>query len=257
MERRKTLLARLGNAVLRISLPGHHRLGLVVEGEPGQHLLVADAPPRITVHFLDQLLDRVPPVAYHVARNALGDGDEPAVDHQHPVVLAGDEALDDDASAVLPRDGERPANLVGAGDVDGDPAAVVAVERLHHHGVADLLRRLHRVLLPLHQALSRHREAEFCEDAVGLLLVRGQLDGDVRGAAGDGGLHPLLVTSVAELDEALLVEPDPGDLPLLRRPHQRHGARPQVAALRVADELVPLGREVEALGHRPLGPQLG
>ena len=120
VERRKTCSPAAGNALRRVSLPGQHRLGLVVEHEPGQHLLVADAAPRIAVHLLDQLLDRVRAVAHHVARHALRHGDELAVDHQHPVVVAGDEALDDDAAAVLPRDLERPAHLVRGGDVDRD-----------------------------------------------------------------------------------------------------------------------------------------
>ena len=40
------------------------------------------------------------------------------------------------------------------------------------------------------------------EDAVGLLLVGSELDGDVTGLAGDRGLDALLVAAVAELDSA-------------------------------------------------------
>ena len=114
VERRKTRSPVGRHALAGVALPRQHRLGLVVEGEPGEHLLVADAAPRILVHFLHQLLDGVHAVAHHVARHPLGDRDQLAVDHQHPVVVAGDEALDDDAAAVLPRHLERRAHLVGA-----------------------------------------------------------------------------------------------------------------------------------------------
>ena len=105
------------------------------------------------VHLVDQLLDRVLAVADDVARHALGDRDQLAVDHQHAVVVAGDEALDDDAPAVLPGDVEGGAHLLGGREVDRDAAAVVGVERLHHHRVADPLRRGHRVVGALHQPL--------------------------------------------------------------------------------------------------------
>ena len=141
--------------------------------------------------------------------------------------------------------------------MDRDAAAVIGVVRLHHHRIADPLGGRHRVLRGLHQPLLRHRQAQVAEDAVGLFLVGGQLDGDVRGAAGDGRLDPLLIPPVPELDQALVVEPDPGNPPLLRRPHQRHGAGAERAPLGEPDELVPLLREVEPGGYRALGPQLG
>jgi hypothetical protein len=192
-----------------------------------------------------------------VSRHPARHGHQLAGDHHHPVVVAGNEALDDDAAAVLAGHLEGPADLLLGRDVDGDSPPVVGVERLHHHRIADPLRRRDRVVLPLHQPLTRHRQPQVGQDPIGLLLVGGELDRDVRGAAGDGRLHPLLVTSVAQLDQALLVEPDPGDPPLLRRAHQRHGARAQRPALGEADELVPLGGEVEVRRHRARGPELG
>ncbi len=92
-----------GTVVAGVALLLQQPLGLGVELEPGQHLLVADAAPRVAVDDRDQLLDRVAAVAHHVARHPLGHRDELAVDHQHPVVVAPDEALDDHAPAVLLR----------------------------------------------------------------------------------------------------------------------------------------------------------
>ena len=192
-----------------------------------------------------------------MSRHPLGHRHQLTVDHQHPVVLAGDEALNDDAPAVLPRQREPVAHLLLGGQMDRDSPAVVSVVRLHHHRVADPLRRGDGVVLPLHQPLAGNRQAEVGQQAIGLFLVGGELHRDVRRAGGDGGLDPLLEASVPELDQALLVEPDPGNPPLFRRPHQRHGAGPQRAALGKADELVPLRREVESRRNRPLGPERG
>jgi hypothetical protein len=49
-------------------------------------------------------------------------------------------------------------------------------------GVADARRRVGRLVGVVHQLLARHREAEVGEQAVRLLLVARDLDGDVRGA---------------------------------------------------------------------------
>ena len=86
---------------------------------------------------LDQLGDRVPAVADHVPRHPVRRGDQLAVDHQQPVVVALDHALDHDARALVDRDVEGVGDLLVGGQVDRDAAPVVAVERLHHHREAD------------------------------------------------------------------------------------------------------------------------
>src|SRR3546814_843655 len=126
------------------------------------------------------------------------------VDHQQAVVVAGLEGFDDHRARVLARGVGGLADLVVAADVDGDAAAVVAVVGLEHHRAAELARGLERIRLAGDQHLPRHRQAERGEDLVGLSLVAGQLDGDVRRAAGDRGLDALLVLAVAELHQRLL-----------------------------------------------------
>ena len=148
------------------------------------------------------------------------------------------------------------AHLLRRAQVDRDAAAVVGVERLDHHRVPDPLRRRHRVVRGLHQPLAGDRKAEMGEEPVGLFLVGGQLDGDVRGAAGDGGLDPLLVSAVAELDQALVVEADPGNPPLLGGAHERHRAGAERPPLGKADELVALAGEIEIDGHGAGGPEI-
>ena len=67
----------------------------------------------------------------------------PSIDQQ-PVVVAQDHALDHDARAFVDGDLEGLGHLVVGGEVDRDAAAVVAVDRLHHHRVADGVARRRR-----------------------------------------------------------------------------------------------------------------
>ena len=119
-----------------------------------------------------------------------------------------------------------------ARQADRDAAAVVAVVGLGHDREAEAVRGAHGLALALHQLLARHRQAERGEDAVGLFLVARELDRDVRRAAGDRRLDALLVLAVAELDQRLVVEPQPRDVRASRRraPATRSTARARGAA---------------------------
>ena len=232
----------LGDALVR-----HEPLGLLVELEAREHLLVADAAARIAVHDVDELRDRVLAVADDVTGHALGDRDELAVDDEHAVIEAGEEVLDDDAARVLARLLERGAHLVAVLQIERDAAAVVGVERLHDdRDSRGARRRVAAASAVAHDALARHRQAEVAEDAVGLLLVGGDLDGDVARLGGDRGLDALLVLAVTELHEAVVVEAHPRDVARLGGAHERARRRAELAALREVDELDELVCEVEA-----------
>jgi hypothetical protein len=73
---------------------------------------------------------------------------------------------------------------------------------------------------------------------VRFFLVTGDLDGDMRRLARDGSLDALLVSAVPELDQRVLVQPQPGNLALFGRLDQRGRAGTQFLALGEADELV-------------------
>ena len=126
-----------------------------------------------------------------------------------------------DARALVDRDLEGVRDLVVGGEVHRDAAAVVAVDRLHHHREADVVRGVDRVLGVAHVELPRHRQAEVGEQPGAELLVRGDLDGGVRGLAGQRRLDALLVLALADLDQAGVVQPHPGDVARLGRLHQR------------------------------------
>jgi hypothetical protein len=216
--------ARLRDIVQRqpLASEGLHRLR--VDGDPGQDLLVADAAAGVGVGPLDQLGDGPLAVADDVGRHPLGDGDDLVGDHQDPVVLAGDEGLDEDgAVAALPpggREGLADGGLVR--QVDHHPPAVVAVERLQHDRVAEAAGGGDRLLLPADHRRAGDGDADLVQHPVGQLLVAGHLDGGVARLAGDGRPDPLLVAAVAELDQrAAGVEPQHRDAPPLRLGHDR------------------------------------
>jgi hypothetical protein len=180
-----------------------------VQGDARQDLLVADAAARVLVDASTSS-SIVEAIADHMRRHALGRRDELAADHQQAVIQALEVGLDDHAVAVLLGLVVGLFELLLVADVRGHAAAVVGVQRLQHHRVADALRRPDRPPQPVDQRLARHGQAEIAEYAVGLVLLRGQLHGDVRRLAGDRGLQPPLVAAVAELDQAVVVEADPG-----------------------------------------------
>ena len=226
-------------------------LGLMVDLDARQHLLVPDAAAGVLVDLLHQLRAGVLAVAHHVPGQALRHRHQLAVHHQHAMVEALDVALHDDATTVLARLLVGDVHVVGVVQLDGHTAPMVGVERLDHHRVTDALRHLDGVLRVVRQALLGHRKTQIGEDAVGLLLVGGDLHADVPGLAGHRGLDALLEAAMTELHQAVLVQAEERDLAVARRLDQRRGAGPQDAALCEADETITLGFEVEIVRHRP------
>ena len=212
--------AFLRHVVQRQLLLGQDLERLRVDGDAGEDLLVADAAAGILVGDLDQLGDGVRAVADDVSRHPLGDGDDLIVDDQDAIVLAGDEGLDDDvaAAALAARAiGIGLAHLRFVGEIDHHAAAMIAVERLQHDRVAEAAGGVDRLVDGADDGGARHGDADLVQQAVGQLLVAGDVDRDVGRLAGDGGPDPLLVGAVAELDErAAGIEAQDGDAAPLR-----------------------------------------
>ena len=104
-----TMSSSAGHGVHLEALLAYQLDRRVVDGDPGQDLLVADAAARVGVGLVDQLADRVHAVADDVRRHPLGDRHHAPADDEHPVVLADDVVLDDDPAAprLLLGDRER------------------------------------------------------------------------------------------------------------------------------------------------------
>ena len=231
----------------------HHHLGLRIEFEPGQHLFVADAAARILVHDIDQLANAVLAVADDMARRAARGGDEFAVDDEQTMVVAFQIRFDDDRTRDFFRFVETGDHFRFVRQADRDTAAMVAVVGLGDDRIADAARGANGAGFALHQFLARHGQAERTEDLVGLFLVAGQFDRDMRRFSRHRGLDALLVLAVAKLHERLFVQTQPRDVAFFRRFHQRGSGRAERTALRIADEGIARFRPVPVLGHAAFG----
>ena len=154
-------------------------MGLRVEFQACEHLFVAHTAPRILIHDLDQLRNRMQSVADHMAGCPPSGGDQLTIDHQQAMVVAFQESLDDDRARMLACHRIALRHFFVRREPDRDAAAVVAVVRLRHDGKSDALRGANRLLFVLHQFLFRYRQAERSQYLVGFLLVARQFDRDV------------------------------------------------------------------------------
>ena len=178
----------------------------------------------------------------------LSHRDHFAADHQYPVVVAWIEALHDHAPAVRRRQPVGAAHLLVGLQVDADAAAVIAVQRLDHHRPAQPPRLAHRVLGVAHHRAARHRQPRLVEQLLGQVLLPRRLHRQVRGAPGDAGPDPLLPPPVAQLHQAVVVQPHDGDVAPLRLRHQRLGARPEALAPHQPAQLLDRRGDVELPG---------
>src|SRR5580704_494130 len=247
--------ARLGYRLHGELCALEHLVRLRVELKARQHLLVSDSAARILVDDLDQLLDRVLAVADDVARRAARRGYQLTVDHQQAMIVSFEEALDDHRARVLPRHLEAVRDLLFGGEANRDTASVVAVVGFRHDREADAACGANRLGVALHQLLLRHRKSEAGQDLVGLLLVAGELDRDVRRATGNGRLDALLVLAVAELHERLVIQTQPRNTAMLSSAHQGGSRWAKRAPLREADELIARLRPLPPGRHAALGLQ--
>ncbi len=127
----------------------HQTLRLFVEFDASQYLFVADTAARIGIDDIDQLLDRELAVADHVTGHALGDRDQFVVDHQHAMVVTGNETFCQHVTrpALLARYIESLANFFVAVQVDADAAAMIGIERLDHNRITNALAGLDCLVL--------------------------------------------------------------------------------------------------------------
>ena len=204
--------------------------GNLVDADAGQGRSVPVTAPRVGIDLAHQLLDAVHAVADHMRRIAPGGGHQAVAHHQHAVVLTGQEALNHRRADL----GGHPVGhlqVLAALDVDGHALALVAVQRLDHHRQAELLGRRPGFFQAVHRAAQRHRHPGGLQQILGEVLVL--RDGFTHGT---GGVHlrrpdaALLVTP-AELHQAAVGEPSPGDVAGHRGVHDGAGAGAQTHVL--------------------------
>ena len=213
-------------------------LGRVVELDPRQDLLVADAAARVLVRDVDELADGVLAVADDARRDALGDRGDLAADHEAAVVVAGDVGLDDEVAAAAlgarragtPRG--RPPRCGGRG---ATPRPWLPSSGLTTHGKPMPVRRVGRLVLGLDDlrscgtgrpAESSRRFVRFLSRAMSTAMP------------GRAGRHrrpdALLVDALAELDERVAVEADVRDVAARGLVEDRLGAAARTPGARRA-----------------------
>ena len=111
----------------------------------------------------------------HPARS----GGELAVDHQKPVVVALQHGLHYHRRPLGIGGLECGSDTVLGSDIDGDAAAMIAVERLDDDRITDSVGGTYRLVHVVDQPLLRRRQAEIGKQPVGEILVRRDFNGDV------------------------------------------------------------------------------
>ena len=94
-------LAFLRHGVSVVTELFEQTLRLLIEFKPCQHFLMPDAAPRILVHRVHELFDRMLTVTGNVTRHALGARNKMPVDHQQAMVKALDKAFHDDVASMF------------------------------------------------------------------------------------------------------------------------------------------------------------
>ena len=221
--------------------------GLVVQIQSREHFLMADPAPGILIGHLHQLRDGVLPVPHHVTWHALGRGHQLAIHDEESVIEPGDETLHQHGAAVLAGVVEGHSHARFVHQLDGYAAAMVGVEWLEDNRIADAGGGLHGLPFAVDHALARDGQPQVAEQGVGLLLVRCDLHADMARLAGDRGLDATAKSAVTKLDQAVAVQAQPGNIPLL-------GGTPSVRARPPARGTRPPGSGGGRRCSRPPSP---
>ena len=172
---------------------------------------MAIAAARVAIDFVDELPDGGAAIADDVGRFAAGSGDEAFADDEHAIVVAGCECFDDDRGVFGDRGFVGGFDLLAAGEVHGDAAAVVAELRLDDDRLAELLRGDPGVGGACDGATFGNRHADVADQrARELLVLRDEL-GDGTGAIGLGGADVAELGAIAKLHQAAAAEADAGE----------------------------------------------
>ena len=175
---------------------------------------MTDAAAWVRVGGLDQLGDGARAVPLDVGGHALRDSPQLTADDEAAIVVAGQERLHNHTAvaALATGGGVAGAHRSVIREIEHDAPAVVAVDRLHGHGVTNRRGRGRGLVLGADHFRARDRDAGRMQQPVGELLVGGDVHPQRARLAGHGRPDPLLVDAVPQLDEGLLVEPDVRDV---------------------------------------------
>ena len=187
-------------------------------------------PQRIGIDDVDQLTHRVLAVADDLGRITAGGRHQPVTDDQHAEVAAGQEFLDH-RLAILGGHAVAQFQMLTVDDVDRHALALVAIQRLDHHGQPQLHGRGPGVFGAGDRASPGHGHASGAQQRLGQVLVLGNALGHGTGAVDLGGPDAPLTGTPAELHERALRQATVGDATGHGGVHDRPGGRAQTHIL--------------------------
>ena len=166
--------------------------GDVVKTNFGERGGVARAAARIGIHQIDQLAHGVLAISHHQRGFSACRCNQLVAHHQQTVIVAGQEFFDHH-SAIAFGGGIGFVECTALGDVDGDPFALVAILRLHHHRQAHLQGNVPGFVRRLRRATQGHGHASGMQQFFGQVFVLGNRFGNGTGGVNFCGLNaPLL-----------------------------------------------------------------
>ena len=237
-------LTHLKHGIFVIAAFHQQPFRLVIELEARQYFFVAYATAWIFVNYIDEFSDAVFAIADNMTRLTFCRSDKFAIHHQQAMVESLDITFDDNRTAMLSRFLEAEFDFLISFEVDRNATTMVTVQRLKHDWKANAFRSTHCLTGTTHDALLGHRQTEIAQDAVSFFLVSGELHCDVAGTSGGRGLNTLLVFAMAELHQAVAIQPNPRNIPFLCGVDERRGTRTQCTRLCETYEPIPLLREI-------------
>ena len=200
---------------------------------------------RIGIDDIDQLGDGVHAVADDLGRLAPRRGHHVVAHDQQAIVVAGGELFDQHRFAFLASGFVGGHNLLAGGKIRGHAAALVAVLRLDDHRHADFAGGLPGVFGAGHRPAVGSGHAHRAQQHAGQFFVLRDRFGDGAGAIGFGRLNAPLLAAVAELHQAVGVQPPHGNAPGFGGFDDRAGARAKAHLLRQIAEPIDFAGDVE------------
>ena len=128
-------------------------------------------------------------------------------------------------------------DLLWSHQIQAHTTTVVGVKGLDYHRIADAFRSANSRLSGPDENLTRDGQTQISQDLIGLLFIRRDVDGYMACLRGNGGLDSLLIATVSELDQRVVVETNPGNVTGLSCPNQRGGRGSELTPLCQANEL--------------------
>ena len=226
-----------GGDVERLAPEFELQLGIGRRADQVERKFFLEAAPRVAVELaVDQL--------NHVRRAVARDGDDlatrcrhhAAADHQQPMLMAANEALDHHVAALGFGYGKSGFDFFACIEFERHPPAMVGVRRFHHHWQTDVFGRAPCLLGIGDDLAFGHRHAAALQQRLGQLLVAGYRLADGTGVIGLSRPDALLACAVTQLHQIAVVQPQMRNAPVGRGRNDARRAGAQVTVVELGTD---------------------